>query len=112
MSVTLGSYSSLPDPVSATTEVAAPGAAWEMADGSEVAHFLTTRYVWKYTWRGTTSAMADVITACEAAIVATKTFKPYDTSTTYTTRVDPGSLSVKFTKSSREVSATIRETTA
>lgn len=116
MSVTLGAYDSLPNPVTARRRIVAPGQTRTMADGSLASHRKCIRYVWEYVWEGTTAAMADVVTACEAAVLATKTFKPYETATTYTVDVDPESYSAEPVEDSDgnawRVTATIRETTA
>lgn len=116
MSVTLGTYTTLPNPVSARRRVVAPGQSRTMADGSLATHRKCARYVWEYAWEGATADMADVIAACEAAILASKTFKAWEAAPTYTVVVDPDSYSVAPLDDSDgnawRVSATIYEVTA
>lgn len=116
MSVTLGSYTTLPNPSQARQRIEAPGQVRTMADGSLVSHRKCARYTWDYTWEVATASLANLVAAIEAAILATKTFKPWDTASTYSVVVDPDSYSVEPMEDSDgnawRVSATMREVTA
>lgn len=87
MSVTLGAYSTLPNPTSgeSRTSVVAPGSTWEMANGSLAVQVITTRLKWSYSWRTSNSTdAANIRAAGLAAMAAPVSFTPYDSGTSYT----------------------------
>mgnify|MGYP001027095069 FL=1 len=113
MSVTIGATTGLSDPSNKGAEYQLDEIAevLEMADGSGRKHVLGTRRVWHYTWeRHTTEGLA-IKTAIEALIAAgSGTFKPWDTSTTYTVEVVSGSYRVSTKPLANEMIYTIRAT--
>jgi len=116
MSVTIGATSGLSDPSNKGAEYQLDDIAevLEMADGSDRKHVLDTRRVWHYTWERYATAGAALKTAIEALIAAgSGTFKPWDTSSTYTVEVVTGSFRVKTKPVANDtkytISATFRE---
>ena len=94
MSVTIGATSGLPDPSSkgAEGETEESSEVTEMSDGSLRKDTIARRTIWNYTWIRYSAEAADIQAAILAAIDAvTVTFKPWDTTTTYTVEVVKGS---------------------
>lgn len=116
MSVTLGSYNTLPNPVKSRKSQVAPGVVLTMADGSERRQVFTTRYVWEYEWVARSTDLTNVRAAIAAAITAEKTFKPWDEAGTYTVAVDGASVTDEpegvTSDGAYRVGCSIRELTA
>lgn len=113
MSVTIGATSGLSDPSNKGAEYQLDDIAevLEMADGSGRKHVLDTRRVWHYTWERYATAGAALKTAIEAAIAAGSfTFKPWDTTSTYTVELVSGSFRCKTKPVANDVKYTISAT--
>lgn len=89
MSVTLGTYDTLPNPdegqARCTEEAVA--AEWPMADGSLARHVVTTRLTWDYQWTAGGTDYSNLVAAYNAAKITTKTFKAPEAATTWTVTV-------------------------
>lgn len=116
MSVTIGTTAGLSDPANQGAEYQLDDVAevLEMANGSGRKHVLGVRRVWNYTWERYATAGAALKTAIDAAVAAgSVTFKPWDTSSTYTVEVVTGSYRVKTKPVASDtkytISATFRE---
>ena len=113
MSVTIGATSGLSDPSNQGAEYQLDEIAevLEMANGSGRKHVLDTRKVWNYTWERYATAGTALKTAIETAIAAGSiTFKPWDTTTTYTVEVVSGSFRVKTKPVANDIKYTISAT--
>ena len=93
MATTLGV--ALPNPVAGiegcAREAVGEGAILEMANGSIVYDYTTTRYRWALRWVGMTGAELTTIQT-QALIKTSQTFSPPDEAGTYTVYVVPGSF--------------------
>lgn len=113
MSVTIGATTGLSDPSNKGAEYQLEDVAemLEMADGSGRKHVLDTRRVWNYTWERYTTQGTALKTAIETLIAAgSGTFKPWDTSSTYTVEVVSGSYRVSTKPLANDTVYTIRAT--
>ena len=118
MSITLGSYSNLPNtllPDGCQQDEVEKSAQWVMADGSVHKHSISLRWRWRLSWDVGATDFGNLQLAYAVAVGTASSFKPPDTSTTWTVvasgwKATPYSVlggTIRY-----KVSFTVEETTA
>jgi hypothetical protein len=97
MSVTIGSQTTLPNPLATEAALDPPqlaGGSWVMASGRKRAHVIAIRKRWRYGWIVTGTNLTNLLSGIAELNAAEGNFVPCDDATTYTAWIDPGNVTV------------------